>query len=98
MLRHVSIYQIEDIEHVDYAYRSFDKSKFNFNDYKKVYEMDVDDTGKIYADILEELYVIFNQPTLMPKDFRGHSMSISDVVYIDNKGFYCDAFAWSNIV
>ena len=42
MMRHITIYQIEDIANVDYAYRSFDKNKFNFNDYKKVYEFELE--------------------------------------------------------
>lgn len=93
--RHVVIYQIKDIGAVDYAFRSFDKSKFNFKDYHKVYEMDVDDG--FYVDILETLFSMFNQYHTRPKDFKGHSLSVSDIVVIDDKGYYCDAFAWSNM-
>lgn len=93
--RHVVIYQIKNIGEVDYAYRDFDKNKFKFSDYKKVYEMDVEDG--FYADILENLFSIFNDYSRRPADFEGHSMSVSDVVVIDGKGYYCDAFAWSNM-
>ena len=95
MMRHITIYQIEDIANVDYAYRSFDKNKFNFNDYKKVYEFDMDCTDMLYTEILEECFYIFNMKH--PKDYRGRSLSMSDIVFIDDKGYYCDAFAWSNV-
>lgn len=92
---HVVIYQIKDIGSVDYAFRSFDKNKFKFSDYQKVYELDVDEG--FYVDILENLFSMFNDYTHRPADFFGHSMSISDVVVINNKAYYCDAFAWSNM-
>lgn len=95
--RHATIYQIEDIAAVDYAFREFDPKKFSFKDYKKVYELDVDATGKLYTDILEELFSMFNDYFRRPQDFTGHSMSVSDVVVLDNKAYYCDAFAWSNM-
>lgn len=93
--RHVVIYQIKDIGAVDYAFRSFDKNKFKFSDYQKVYEMDVNDG--FYVDILETLFSIFNRYDTRPDDFTGHSLSVSDIVSIDGKGYYCDAFAWSNM-
>lgn len=96
MMRHITIYQLKDIANTDYAFRSFDKNKFKMDDYKKVYEMDIDCTDMLYTDVLEELFYIFNMQH--PQDFKGHSLSISDVVFIDDKGYYCDAFAWSNVV
>lgn len=95
--RHVTIYQVKDISTVDYAFREFDPKKFSFKDYQKVYEMDVDGTDKLYTDILEDLFIMFNNYFLRPKDFTGHSMSVSDVVVLDDKAYYCDAYAWSNM-
>lgn len=95
--RHAVIYQIKDIGSVDYAFRAFDPKKFSFKDYKKVYELDVDASGKLYTDILEELFSLFNDYFRRPADFEGHSMSVSDVVVLDDKAYYCDAFAWSNM-
>ena len=96
MMRHITIYQIEDIANVDYAYRSFDKSKFNFDDYRKVYEFDMNCTDMIYTDILEECFLIFNAKP--HKDYKGHSLSVSDIVFIDDEGYYCDILGWSNIL
>lgn len=95
--RHATIYQIKDIAAVDYAFREFDPKKFRFSDYQKVYELDVDGTDKLYTDILEELFSMFNDYSRRPKDFTGHSMSVSDVVVLDSKAYYCDAWAWSNM-
>ena len=96
MMRHITIYQIEDIANVDYAYRSFDKSKFNFDDYRKVYEFDIDCTDMVDMDILEECFLLFNARP--HKDYKGHSLSVSDIVFIDDEGYYCDILGWSNIL
>ena len=32
-----------------------------------------------------------------PKDFRGHSLSVSDVVRLDGTDYYCDSLGWVNI-
>lgn len=96
MMRHITIYQIEDIANVDYAYRSFDKSKFNFDDYRKIYEFDMDCTDMVDMDILEECFLLFNARP--HKDYKGHSLSVSDIVFIDDDGYYCDTLGWSNIL
>lgn len=44
---------------------------------------------------LEELYIIFNMHH--PSDFRGHSLSVSDVVYLDGKYYYCDSFGYKEL-
>ena len=96
MMRHITIYQIEDIANVDYAYRSFDKSKFNFDDYRKVYEFDMNCTDMVDMDILEECFLLFNARP--HKDYKGHSLSVSDIVFIDDEGYYCNIVGWSNIL
>jgi hypothetical protein len=32
-----------------------------------------------------------------PSDFRGHSLSVSDVVYLDGKYYYCDSFGYKEL-
>lgn len=80
------IYQL-DISNNN-VFRSF-RGKVRMDDYNLVWrEFGVPCKG------LEELYVRFN--TNHPKDFKGHSMSVSDVIEIVNSdtietGFYfCD--------
>lgn len=52
-----------------------------------------------HMDILERLYMIFN--VNRPKDFHGHSMSVSDVVILkDTAGsvaYYCDSVGFEKI-
>ena len=44
---------------------------------------------------LEELFEIFN--VRRPKDFERRSMSISDIVEIDGKNYYCDFVGWEEL-
>ena len=70
-------------------------SKVNPEIYDLVYEADVD------CKNLEDVYAMFNLNH--PDDFRGHSLSVSDVVEIGEgeaiaKGFYfCDSFGYKKV-
>lgn len=78
-------------------YESWDmlnkNSKFNINQYKKVYEGEVD--GEDISETLETLFELFN--INHPKDYHGRSMSTSDVVILDGVKYYCDGCGWMNI-
>ncbi|MGN0399383.1 MAG: YodL domain-containing protein, partial [Blautia sp.] len=63
-------------------------------DYKCVY------SGILHDSVsLDELYSIFNQNH--PADFKGHSMSVSDVVIVnrdgDVKAYYVDSFGFADL-
>lgn len=62
--------------------------------YNKVYDGEICSKGNIMAT-LEDLFVIFNMS--FPSDFRGHSLSVSDVVYLDGKYYYCDSFGYKEL-
>ena len=69
---------------------------FNFDDYKVVYEGETNLDEKLDdITILENLFTKFNLNH--PDDFRGHSLSVSDVVVLDDKMYYCDDFGWKEI-
>ena len=93
------IYQIKDIEKTDYSFMNWNtaKSQFKFKDYNKVYYGDC--KGKDDKDILENLFEIFNIDH--PKDFTGHSLSVSDIVILyddkDYKYYYCDSIGWIDV-
>lgn len=55
--------------------------------YHKVYECNRDD-----AITLEDLFYEFN--INLPNDFCGHSLSVSDVVLLGDKLYFCDSFGW----
>lgn len=64
--------------------------------YKHVYEGEIEARESKIA-VLEELFRIFNIEH--PEDFRGHSLSVSDIVYFpeDEEYWICDSFGWVNL-
>ena len=88
--------QIKDFENNNYLFMNYDWAKdrgFKLEDYEVVYEGEVrDDNVNV---ILEDLFYIFNVDR--PEDFKGHSMSVSDVVYLDGKYYYTDSFGFKEV-
>ena len=54
------------------------------NNYKPVYQGDLNGEGQSTAEILESIYKRFNLHH--PDDFRGHSLSVSDIVVLREDG------------
>jgi len=103
-----TIYQIpfpnnkkEEEIYCKYAFTSLDRLKkrgeyVHIENYKSVYSGDIN--TKNFTDIievLEEIFKIFNLNH--PEDFHGHSLSVSDIVKIDNKYYFCDSFGWKEV-
>ena len=88
------IYQA-DPHTCDYAFEwwSWAQDRFNFKDYELVYEGDIK-VEETY-ETLEDLFKIFNVDR--PADFKGHSLSVSDIVELDGKYYYCDNVGWTDI-
>jgi len=88
------IYQV-DPHDCDYAFEwwSWAQDRFNFKDYTLTYEgeIEVEDVNKT----LEDLFTKFN--IKRPQDFKGHSLSVSDIVELDGKFYYCDNVGWTEI-
>ena len=78
-------------------FRRYSKEKFNFSKYKKVYEWFITEEVECedVNELLEDIFYTFN--CQIPKDFNGHSLSVSDVVVIGDSYYYCDVFGWKNI-
>ena len=89
------IKQIKDVENCAYAFKHYEwaKNVIDLDDYEVVYEGELDYPEMPNA--LEELFEIFNNKR--PKDFERRSMSISDVVEIDGKNYYCDFVGWEEL-
>ena len=89
------IKQIKDVENCAYAFKRYEwaKNVLDLNDYEVVYEGELDCPEMPNA--LEELFKIFN--VRRPKDFERRSMSISDIVEIDGKNYYCDFVGWEEL-
>ena len=101
----ISIYQPKNpMFRVNPDQRLYDKEK-----YHKVYEMGLtkEQEEQSYKDVnvlLEEIFKIFN--VSRPEDFKGHSLSVEDIVEIkgdveefekDREQFICDVFGWRRV-
>lgn len=98
----ITIYQINpdlDTNNVifmpyDFAYS--DGKTFNFSPYDIVWE----EEGR-YWENLDEIYEEFNLNR--PENFKGHSLSVSDVVQVNNEPnigdgyYYCDSLGWKKL-
>ncbi len=65
--------------------------KPDFSNYDKIYGGDmsaVNVRGDTVGDKLEAVFVKFNLDR--PEDFKGHSLSVSDVVVMNDKAYYVD--------
>lgn len=84
-----------------YAFTSLDYLKRRGDNihpeiYKTIYSGEIN--TKQFTDVigvLEELFKIFN--INHPEDFRGHSLSVSDIVKLGNKYYFCDSYGWKEI-
>ena len=102
-----TMYQIANMKDSRYGFMRWDFAKkhgFNINDYVSTYDSSIDETDRYVA--LEKLFTIFN--VHRPENFTGHSLSVSDIVELDNcfstedgeyktRYFYCDSFGWQEI-
>ena len=57
--------------------------------YQCIYEADLPLMG------LDDLYQMCN--TSRPEGYRGHSLSVSDIVVLDGQAYFCDSFGWKSI-
>ena len=78
----------------DYMFMELDfalEHGFSLDDYEVVYEGEVE-PGAYIEDTLEQLFIIFN--IHHPQDFKGHSMSVGDVVQVCGEFYYtnCSGF------
>jgi len=99
------IYQLsnlQDKEQCKVAFKDWSdvKSKFNKDYYEEVYsgslESDLDvNVDECTAEILELIYSKFNANK--PKDYKGRSLSTSDLVEINSKTYYCAWIGWVDI-
>ena len=90
-------YYIYQTETRDYAFMPFDfamKHNFSSYDYNLVYGDFIEENNVNVA--LNKLWIIFNRDD-RPNRLGMRSLSVSDVVVINGKPFYCDSFDWSEI-
>lgn len=94
------ILQIKDIEHTDYAFRGYNENKFNIEDYEERYTLESESMDNMTDE--ERLEIVFNIFNMrIPEDFRGHPLSVSDLVWINDgktiRLYYCAIVGWTKI-
>ncbi len=90
------ILQLKDIRHSAYGFRDYKYARehgFNLEDYECVYSGDIEAPNVIKA--LDDLFVKFNVEH--PEDYHAHSLSVSDIVMVDNDYYYCEPFGWERV-
>lgn len=90
------IYQIRRVDETrDVRFEPYERLlkaglKPDFKTYDKMYEADVSMlSGKSTGEKLESAFYVFNMERL--EDFKGHSLSVSDVVVLDDTAYYVDS-------
>ena len=75
-------------------FSKYDETKFSIDNYKQVYDGNIDAEENVIGT-LEKIYSVFNASR--PKDFKGHSLSVSDVVELDGEKYYVDRLGWKKV-
>lgn len=97
----ISIFQMKlNEENHFYCYSGLDMLerhglKVELDRYNVVYttERDVEITNVYHY--LDDLFEEFN--IHHPEDFRGHSLSVSDIVKINDDYYFCDSYCWKKL-
>lgn len=98
--RTYDIYQLKDTpDRRDYAFEALDRL------HEQGRRVDMQNYDKVYSGAMrpgenpESIYTRFNMD--LPKDFTGHSLSMSDVIVIHQNGMdtahYCDRFDFTEV-
>ena len=96
-MKKIKIYQIQFIGDCSYSFMSWDfaKDKFNINDYTLVAEYEEED----YKDnfLLNEIWEKGNNGELQCQFPNMYSISVSNIIEIDNKKYYVDSFGFKEV-
>ena len=93
-MRKIRIYQLngenEVARNLMFTSYKWAKKYLSLDLYKMVWEGEVDDEST-----LDDIYHQFN--VNRPADFKGHSLSISDLVEENGEYYYCDSYGWEEV-
>lgn len=95
-----TLYQVDRSLTRAFGYRSYreltDEGKVvDLQNYNTIYE------GAVLEDNVDHaLDILFNRFNVdFPDDYpeRGRSMAVSDLIFIDNRYFFCDSIGWKEV-
>lgn len=92
----IKIYQIEDVQNCVYAFRSYNKDMFDFEDYKQVAEFKYEEE-LTEPEILDKVFELGNTGILKTIAPKMRSVSCSDVIEINGRRYYVSAIGFDAI-
>ena len=104
MYAKIEIYQLKAADHnravrwQSLANYTAEKGAPSAADYDRVYECTreaLSIPGSDPETVLEHIYSVFN--IHKPRDFKGHSLSVSDVVVLDGVAWYVDVYGFKKL-
>ena len=90
----------EMVEKEHYCYLDYEMAKqngFSVKNYKVIYEGQIEKQEGPIENTLEDLFVLFNESDDRPTDFKGHSLSVGDLVELDGKTYFVDFVGYSEV-
>ena len=94
-----TIYQIKDIANCNYAFRDYDeaKDKINMDDYDAVASIVLPKKGST-SELLEQIFMLGNtNKDAFNVSGKFRSISVSDIIELDNEVYYVDSFGFKKI-
>lgn len=82
------------LQQINPTFRVTEEENIKKEQYKTVYSGIIEEDLNI-NQILENIFIKFN--ISHPKDFKGHSLSTSDIVILDNEAYLCDVVGWKKV-
>lgn len=102
MIYQIKIFQLKDSDNLHFhRFASLrELKKFNLelsiNNYDIIYTAERDfSEDKKKIDILEKLFSELQG--IKPKGYIGHSLSVSDIVKLNDEYWYCDSFGFAKV-
>lgn len=94
------IYQLKEdtMEQVKLRFMASDQAAALGGIHRENYQRIYIGEAKVGTDIqraLDSIYTTFN--VHRPKEFTGHSLSVSDVVHLGDEWWYCDPYGWKKL-
>lgn len=83
------------LQQINPTFRVMKEENIKKEEYKPVYSGTIEEGDLNKNQILENIFIKFN--VSHPEDFKGHSLSMSDIVVLDNETYLCDMVGWKKV-
>ncbi|MBO7330690.1 MAG: hypothetical protein J6U52_02755 [Alistipes sp.] len=90
--------EARNIKYMGYDFLVENNINLSLSLYNEVYAGKIGGRSEWYdntKELCDEIYHQFNMNH--PADFKGHSLSTSDIVEIEGKYYYCDDYGWVKV-